>query len=172
MIACNPQAQALVGPLLEALHRQEQLLEIKTSQMARLFDVIAERDDAAMEKLLEEMELTESQQSRTDAALAAAKNNLALALGLPPSAAVGLSMLAGRLDEESAQLVRGRQRRLRLLVEALRRKHLATSHLLHECATINRAMLEAMSGRQATMTYRPDGKVQWQLTDGYMNKEL
>ena len=167
----NTNAPQLVRELQAVLDDQIELLEQKRTELAGLSAAILERDDAAMETLMGEMDRTMRRQAESDLKLAALRRSLGDALGLP-ARAVKLSTLIDRLGGQAADALGDRRRQIIHLAGQLRRQHAATTMLLRESARINRLILEGLgaTGRELT-TYDADGRDQWRDRTGLVDTE-
>jgi len=150
-------AQDLVEPLHEALDEEIAALNLRRSQLALLREAILARDDEAVGRLLGQLEQAQVLQSRLELRLQSIREALAEQLDLSVDAAT-LSGLIGRLGPQAARRLDLCRRQVVHLVKALQRQHLELAILLHECARINRLMLEQfLRGAQPVATYGAGG---------------
>jgi len=157
---------------LEALLAEEaRLLDLRRSQLASLSGAIVDRDEEAVERLLEQIERAQELQADTDGRLQALRGELAAAAGRP-RAQMRLSALIGCLDGPAAEAL-GRQRaRVIDLAGKLQQEHLRAVLLLNECARINRMLLASLMPHcQTVTTYSPDGTDDWRAGSGLLDAE-
>lgn len=150
----------LIDQLLAALDREISLLDIKHSQMVELYRTIVDRDDPAMERLLNAMEKAQTQQAMADMALAAVRSSLSEAIGKPVRE-LKLANLIHILPDGPAAELSARREHLRAAADRLRRQHMRTSLLLYESARLNRMMLECLAGSPEVTTYDAQGTNGW-----------
>ncbi len=162
MISTTPGIDGLIRELLDVLDQEIELLGLKRSAMASLSAAILDRDEGAIERLLADIERMDHAQQATDVKLSALRGSFAQALG-KEAGELKLGALAGMLDGDAASAVDYRRRQILLLAQQLKAQHLQTSMLLHECARINRMLLETMlSGAGDNVeTYSASGRDVW-----------
>jgi len=161
----------LIEELLGCLDDQARLLELKVDQLDKLYAAMIDRDETAIENVLEEMERTQQRQELADAVLARLREALAEQFQVPQDR-LRLSQLINMIPPRQAQVVRQRRARIVDLAEQLRRRHLLTVTLLNECSQINRMLLEALvpSGG-SVVTYGADGAGTWSAGIGTVDTE-
>lgn len=164
--------EALARELTGLLDEQIALLTLRASQLDALATLLVERNDRAMERLLEQMTQSQALQADTDRRLADARAALAAALDCDVRA-VRLSALESRVGEGLAEALGFRRKQLAGLADQVRHKHLRTALLLVECARINRMLIEGLFGRTgACRTYDPSGAAAWDTDAGLVDAEL
>ena len=172
MIAHSPAVAGLVRELLTVLDEEIALLERKTAQLDRLGRITIDRDEDAFEALLKEIEQAQADQDRADRRMEAIRAALAGALGMLPKE-LRLGWLVRQLPEEQALAVDYRRQQVLLLARALRRKHMETVFLLHECTRVNRLLLAGLMPRsEPVVTYDSDGASVWRADSGALDAEM
>ena len=167
-----PGVLALARELPALLDEQIALLTLKRSQMEALSKLLVRRDDAPMQRLLEQMERSQALQADTDLRLSALRSALADELGAAPES-VRLGSILGCLPEGLAESIDFRRRRVAELADQTRQQHLRTSLLLMECSRINRILMEALLGQsRSCRTYNPSGVAAWQSDAGLVDAEI
>jgi len=167
-----PPLDELVDRLTAVLDEEVALLHARRRQMAALSDTIVQRDNDAMGKLLQEMELAQDRQDRLDGELSEVRRRLAGALGVSPGA-MRLEMVIQRLSGARRSAVESRRAAAMDATEALQRQHLQTSVLLIESARINRALLETLFPETRTAaTYGAGGAAEgWSASARLVDSE-
>lgn len=157
MSTATPGMSALLEELLGLLDEEIALLTVRRSQLEALSTVLVEGDPDATERLLHEMEQTQTRQADTDRKLQALRAALANALGRDERE-LRLAGLVQELPEPIRSAVDYRRQQIVGLVEDLRRQHLGTTMQLVECVRINRMLLEGLFGaEQSLMMYDMHG---------------
>lgn len=172
MIATTPNMQGLAGQLLEALDEEISLLVLRQSHLERLRAAILEREDSAMEKLLEEMAEVQQKQAGTDGRLERLCKSLGNLLGYDGEQ-LQLGDLAQRLAGELGTAVAQRRRQIINLLEKARKQQLETSLLLYESSRINRQILSTLFPQsEPVVTYDQEGQNLWRSGTGLIDSEL
>lgn len=175
MIQLEEATEALVGELQSVLDEEIDLLERKRRLLEELSSAMVERDEAAIESLLDQFDQAQQRQGATDVRLAAVRSSLAESLGVKTNidgAKVRLSDLVRLLPVSMAALLEVRRKQVQMLVESVRRQHMQTTMLLVESARLNRVMLESMiRGGSGLTTYRPGGKDDWHGRGGLLDTQ-
>lgn len=172
MIQLEEATEALVGELQSVLDEEIAILERKRQLLEELSSAMIERDEAAIEALLEHFDLAQQLQGTIDVKLSAVRAGLAEALGLPSQgqARARLTDLLRHLPITAGALLEVRRKQVQMLVESVRRQHMQTTMLLYESARLNRLMLEGMlRGSAGLTTYRPGGKDDWNGRGGLLD---
>ncbi len=161
MRAVTPDMDAWTEQLTEVLDEQIQHLDRRRVQLKTLADTIVERDDRALETLLEEVERALDKQAELDRQLDLVRTRIANALLQPPDG-LTLGAIVESMAEPARSRLAGRRRQLIEAVDAFSRQHLHTSVLLMESARLNRLMLEAVfPDSRGVTTYDPAGQDAW-----------
>lgn len=170
MIQVHGAIEALAAELQAAMDEEIGLLEHKRSLLEQLSAAMIQRDEGAIEKLLEQFDRAGQSQSTADARLAAVREGLAEALGLDAEAKVRLSDLLRRLPPRVAATLDVRRRQVQRLVERLREQHAQTALLLMESARLNRLLLRGLlTGGGGLTTYSPGGRNDWNGRSGLID---
>ncbi|RPI61752.1 MAG: hypothetical protein EHM48_05140, partial [Planctomycetaceae bacterium] len=144
----------------------------KRLQLANLYAAILERDNAAMETILEQMEHSQRHQIVLDGRMAQVRAAVAVEMGTPADT-TRLATIIDALPAEQAAMVATRRSKIIELAERLRRQHMQTAMLLRECSRVNRMMLESLmsGGGPALTTYGAAGKNEWHSREGLLDTE-
>jgi len=172
MILLTPYAKDLLSELNAVLDEEIALLSLRRSQMKLLSGAILDRDDAAVERILDEIERTGELQAQTDAKLGNLRNSLAGEFGCQPEQ-MRLSRLLEAMSGQDRQALQQRRQMVAQLAGELQRQHLETAVVVFECARINRLLLECLcpSGGSVS-TYGADGVGAWCSEGGLVDTEL
>ena len=154
-------SSAVAGEQVEALQRlldeQISLLDVRRSQLTSLCGAIVDRDEDAVERLLEQIERALELQSAADRRLSELRCELAGALGCGRDE-VKLSALIAHLPEALRPPLAERRQRIIELAERLQVEHMRTVILLGEFARINRLLLESLfPSSEGVTTYSAAG---------------
>ena len=171
MIPSCPVTAAHARELEGLLDEQAALLTLRHSQLGSLCSAIIDRDESAVERILEQIEQAQQLQAIGDQKVAALRDELAARLAVE-ARTLRLSGLIERLPPPCRQGVLAKRRRVLELAERFRVQHMRTVMLLSECARINRMLLEGLFPRcQAVTTYSPGGCQTWQAEAGLVDTE-
>ena len=163
----TPQVDALDALMGE----EEALLDLRRGQLASLAAAIIDRDDDAVERLLEQVEQAQRLQAATDKQLDDLRADLAKRLACDRRQ-VRLSALIERLPDERRDALAARRERIIHLAERLQWEHVRTVKLLRECARINRMLLESLCPQsRALTTYSAAGCDAWRPGTGLVDSE-
>jgi len=172
MIATTPNMQDLTGQLLEVLDEEISLLVLRQSQLERLRTAILDREDSAMEKLMEEMAEVQHKQASTDACLERLRKSLGSLLGYNGDE-LQLADLVESLPGQLGAAVAQRRRQILSLLEKARKQQLETSLLLYESSRINRLILSTLFPQsEPVLTYDQEGQNLWRSGTGLIDSEL
>ena len=157
--------------LTSLLGQEEALLSLRRSQLDSLCAAIVDRDDDAVERLLEQVEQAQQLHANTDEKLNALRRELAEQLACPIER-VRVSALIDELDSPEREALARQRDRIVELAEALQLQHLRTVMLLSECARINRLLLESLFPKsEGVLTYTASGQDPWQPDAGLFDAE-
>jgi hypothetical protein len=171
MIAPCPITPTQIHSLEGLLDEEAALLVLRHSQLGSLCAAIVERDESAVERILDQIEQAQELQTIGDQKVAALRDELACRLGVQ-ARALRLSALIERLPAWCQAGMLTRRRRVLDLAERFRVQHMRTVMLLSECARINRLLLEGLFPRcQAVTTYGADGSQNWRVDAGLVDTE-
>lgn len=171
MIPPSPVAAEQVDSLGPLLDEEIALLDVRRSQLASLCAAIVDRDDDAVERLLEQIERAQELQAATDRRLDALRQYLGEQLACPQDDR-RLSALIERLPEDQRAPLAERRERIIDLAERLQLEHMRTVILLGECARINRLLLESLfPDAEGLQMYSATGADAWQPETGLVDTE-
>jgi flagellar biosynthesis/type III secretory pathway chaperone len=161
MFANATTSESDVHELLDVLDSEIELLDERSGQYRQLHQSLIARDEPAMERLLAEMERTQSRQADTDARMQAARRQLAGQLCCRPEE-LRLGRLASELPPEQGQAIEERRGRIVELTRQVRKEHMRAALLLAECARINRVLRRGLfGGQESCTTYDASGADVW-----------
>lgn len=171
MMSLPEEIAIFVDELVKLLDEEIELLETRCAQLAKLSKAMSRRDDETMETLLDDIEKTQELQIRTDSRLHAARHALAESFGWSLEQ-TRLAKLIEELPDQFASEVDYRRKRIVLLSDQLKRRHMETVVVVTECARVNRLLLESLFPQtQSVTTYGTQGKSSWQLDVGLVDVE-
>jgi len=164
-------AGGMVRELLDVLDDEIELLNLRRSQLEVLSGAMLDRDEQAVGELLGEIEDSAQRQAATDLKLQAVRIALASAMGISAEG-LKLSDIIEALRADVRPQVNYRRQQVILLIEALRAQHMETAFLVHECARINRVLLEGLFQIDPRpVTYAAGGKAGWAPHVGLIDME-
>ena len=171
MIAFPEGLAGLVDELINLLDLEIELLDRRFVQLVGLSEATLEVDKKALEALLEQIEQTQHDQSRTDLKLQALRGALAEALDWLLDQ-LRLARLVEALSAPLAGEVSYRRQQIILLSDRLKQQHMETALVLTKCARVNRLLLESFfPDRQRVTTYGARGECSWGLDAGLVDVE-
>ena len=154
---------ASLGRLLE---EEASLLDLRRSQLASLCGAIIDRDEEAVERLLEQIERAQELQT------VAIRRKLGERLNCPGDEVKLSALIAALPQPQRAALAEQRQQIIEL-AERLQLEHMRTVMLLTECSRINRMLLESLfPDSQGVTTYSQAGSEPWRPEAGLVDAEL
>ncbi len=172
MISTTSSMQSLAGQLLASLDEEISLLILRQSHLKRLRAAILDREDSAMEKLLEEMAEVQQKQTGTDVRLERLCRSLGSLLGYE-GAEFQLGDLLENLPGELGLSIGQRRGEIISLLEKARQQQLETSLLLYESSRINRLILSTLFPQsEPVVTYDQAGQNLWRSGTGLIDSEL
>jgi flagellar biosynthesis/type III secretory pathway chaperone len=172
MIFARKVDDVLLSKLADILDEEISLLNAKSEQLEALSAALIERDDEAMQSLLDEMERTQRAQAAADVKLEAVRGSLAALAGRKP-ACVTLAEIIDSLDDEPRAEMDSRRGQIVVLARHLRHKHLSAVLLLAESARINRLFLERLfPSCRPVRTYGAKGADSWRAEAGLFDAEM
>jgi hypothetical protein len=138
--------QVRIAALLEVLDEDIRHVESTLSRLNALRSLLVKREDAALQKLLDEVRGQAEAYQANERKRARLRQDLAADLGCAESA-VTLSTLAGEWAGQVAGVaLADRQVRLRALTAQLKREHALTVLLVRDCLRFNRSLLHVFLG--------------------------
>ena len=167
----EPFRDSQLDTLERLLDEEAALLEVRRSQLSSLGGAILDRDDEAVERLLDQIERAQQLQRNTDEQIDALRRDLAAAIGRP-WAQVKLSTLVELVPAGRRDGLADRRRRIIERAEMLQLEHMRAVVLLRECSRVNRLLLEALLPSGGNVgTYGQRGGDTWQPGPGVVDTE-
>jgi hypothetical protein len=162
-----------VTALLEVLDEDVRHMENTLSRLDALRSLLVKREDAALERLLEEIRQETRTYQANEQRRQQLRKDLAAGLGCPERD-LTLSRLRGELRGQIQAAVADRQARLRALAAQLKREYTLTVLLIRDCTRFNRSLLRIFfeSGGRGGTTYRPNGAPERQTGVSLMSLKL
>jgi hypothetical protein len=142
----RPGTQVTIAALLEVLDEDIRHVESTLSRLNVLRSLLIKREDAALQKLLDEVRGQAEAYQANEFKREQLRQDLAADLGCAASA-LTLSKLAGALAGQAVGVALAeRQVRLRTLTAQLKREHAQTVLLVRDCIRFNRSLLHVFLG--------------------------
>lgn len=162
-----------IDKLLVCLDNDILHIEQNLSQLNELRTLIIKRDDAALVKLLENIQKMSEIYQENESNRLSIRKELADALGYTCEQ-VTLSVLEAKLPETERCQITERKIKLKSLIEKLKKEHLSTTMLLSECARFNNIILKNIFnfGRTEIISYDSKGETKRQTETAFMNLKL
>jgi hypothetical protein len=147
-----------IAALLDVLDADIWHIESTLSRLDTLRSLVIKREDAALERLLDEIRQQADAYKSNERKREQIKRVLAAGLGWKEGD-LTLSKLRGELAGQARAAVADRHTRLRTLTIRLKREHMLTVLLIRDCARFNRSLLQAFLGScgRGGTTYTPSG---------------
>jgi flagellar biosynthesis/type III secretory pathway chaperone len=173
MKAATIGAEDVVEELLVVLDEDIRLIQRSLSQLNELRSLVIKRDEVALGRLLERIQVEAPACKRHDSKRQSIRKELARALGCDYEQ-MTLSRLESVLPGEEKSKVAERKARLRSLTEELKKEHLSTALLLSECARFNNVLLRSVLGlgRTETLIYDSNGAASRQTDKALVNLQF
>ncbi len=162
-----------VERLLAVLDADIRHLETTLVQLDTLRGLLIKRDDTALELLLGEIRGRTEAYAANEQTRQRLRGDLALALGCD-AGRLTLSGLQSMLPEPQRAAMASRQKKLKSLIEELRREHMLTVALVSDCTRFNRTLVRTLfgAGSQAGVLYNPSGQARQQTNTTLMSLQL
>jgi len=161
----------MVRELLDVLDEEIALLNLRRSQLELLSGAMLDRDEQAVGELLGDIEDSAQRQTTADLKLQAVRTALAAAMGIEADG-LKLSNIVEALPADMRPQIDYRRQQIILLIDALRTQHMETAVLVHECARINRLLLEGLFRIDTRpVTYAAGGQQGWSPHAGLIDME-
>jgi hypothetical protein len=146
----------LARDLLATLDEEIVLEEAAAAHLSGLSDAVAAHDRDLVEVLSDRAMDTHARFEAVEVRRRAACASLADSLGCPRKG-ITLRRLARELPPEEGRALDDRRRRIEALVGQVRRQHVRTAVLLHECARVNHELLvQLFPQMESTAVYGAD----------------
>jgi hypothetical protein len=165
--------QARVAALLDVLDEDIRHVEATLLRLDKLRGLLIKRDDASLEKLLEEIHREGETYAATERRRQELRRELAADLGCTEKD-LTVSDLLTRLTGEGRAALAQRQMRLKVLIAQLKREHTLTNLLIADCAKFNRSLLRVFFGPagKAGVTYSPTGAARHPTGTALLNMQF
>ena len=154
-----------IDALLTCLEKDVQHLQKGIWHLDELRRLVIKRDDAALGKLLEEIQTEVDDYRRHERKRQSIRRELAEACGFDPKP-MTLSSLETILPKATKSRITEKKNQIRCLVKEFRKEHLGTAMLLSECARINHTLLKSLFNHSQveSLCYNANGAAK-RLTD-------
>jgi len=159
-----------VDELLVVLDKDIRHIEQTLSQLNDLRSLLIKRDDVALGRLLESIQVKSHSYGSHELKRQSIRKELATALGCS-FGQMTLSRLETVLPEGKRAQVTQKQTKLRALTKELKKEHLGTTLLLSECARFNNLLLKSIFdlGETGALIYDSDGATRRQTETAFVN---
>lgn len=162
-----------VDELLACLDKDAQRLQESLSKLTELRTLVIKRDDAALGKLLENIQAGTDRYRTLESQRQSIRTDLASALGCDTEH-ITLSAIEKTLSKAKREQVRRMQSKLKSLVQQLRKEYLSTVLLVSECSRLNNMLLKSIFnvGGTGDMYYNANGVPRRQSGLTFMNLQF
>jgi hypothetical protein len=169
----SPTMETQLAALLDVLDEDIRHMESTLSRLDTLRSLVIKREDAALERLLDEIRQQADAYRSNEQKRQQLRRGLAAGLGCPEGD-LTLSKLRDELVGQARAAVADRQVRLQALAARLKREHTLTVLLLRDCTRFNRSLLQAFfgSGGRGGTTYSPSGAAKHQTGASLVSMKL
>jgi len=170
MKAATNTMEKKVDELLAVLDEDIRYIHDSLLQLNELRSSVIKRDDAALNRLLGTAGAKAASYALNESKRQSLRKDLANALGCNIEQ-MTLTRLESALPIEKKTQVTNKKAELRMLVNELKKEHLATAVLLSECARFNNLLLRSIfvPGETGTVTYRANGAANRQMDGTFVN---
>ena len=162
-----------VDELLACLDTDVRHIQEKLSQLNELRSLVVKRDDAALGKLLESIQVKSDSYKSNESNRQAIRKELANILGHGLEQ-MTLSALEASLPDAKREQVNRMKTKLKSLTEELKKEHLSTTLLLSECARFNSLLLRSVFdlGQTGAVYYNSNGAARRQVDTAFVNLQF
>lgn len=162
-----------VDELLVVLDEDIENIQKNLSRLNELRSLVIKHDDAALSKLLENIQAQADSNLRHELKRQSIRRELANALGYDIEQ-MTLSTLEVILPKEKQEQVTRKKSKLTSLIEELKKEHLSTVLLLSDCARFNRSLLKSVFnlGNTGTVYYGSNGASKEQPDMAFVNLQF
>jgi hypothetical protein len=162
-----------VDALLSCLDKDIQLLQKGLSRLDELRGLVIRRDDDALGKLLETIQVEANDRKRHEQYRQSIRRELAMALRYEPGQ-VTLTALETLLPKDKKDRITERKEEIQSLVVKFRKEHLETVLLLSECARFNNLLLKSIFNlsKIESFSYTKNGSTKRQTDVTLINLQL
>ena len=162
-----------VDELLACLDTDVRHIQEKLSQLNELRSLVIKRDDDALGKLLENIQVKSDSYRSNESNRQSIRKELANILGHGLEQ-MTLSALEASLPDAKREQVSRMKTKLRSLTEELKKEHLSTTLLLSECARFNSLLLRSVFdlGQTGAVYYNSNGATRRQADTAFVNLQF
>jgi hypothetical protein len=162
-----------VDELLVCLDKDIEHIQKNLIDLDRLRTLVIKRDDAALGRLLEEIQSVSETYKEHESKRQSIRTELAKSFGCA-TGEITLSRLEFSVTEQKKSLIVQRKAKLRALIEKLRKEYLGTARLLSECARFNNMLLRSIFdlGNTGMVYYSANGTTKTQNESAFVNMKL
>ena len=173
MKAATIEIEEKVDELLACLDTDVRHIQESLSNIDELRSLVIKRDDAALGKLLENIQTRANRYSNNESNRQSIRKDLANTLGCDFEQ-MTLSKLASCLPEAKRERMTQMQTKLRALSGELKKEHFSTAMLLSECARFNSLLLRSVFDLSHTgaVYYNSNGATKRQVDTAFMNLQF
>ena len=173
MKAATIEIEEKVDELLVCLKTDVRHIQESLSNLNELRSLVIKRDDAALERLLENIRAESNRYANHESTRQSMRKELAGILGCNFEQ-VTLSALKAYLPEAKREQVTQVQTELKALTRELKKEHFRTSLLLSECARFNSLLLRSVFdlGQTGAVYYNSNGATKRQMDTAFMNLQF
>ena len=173
MKAATIEIEEKVDELLDCLDTDVRHIQESLSNLDELRSLVIKRDDAALGKLLENIQTRANRYSNNESNRQSIRKDLANTLGCDFEQ-MTLSKLASCLPEAKRERMTQMQTKLRALSGELKKEHFSTAMLLSECARFNSLLLRSVFDLSHTgaVYYNSNGATKRQVDTAFINLQF
>ena len=173
MKAATIEIEEKVDELLVCLKTDVRHIQESLSNLNELRSLVIKRDDAALERLLENIRAESNRYANHESSRQSMRKELAGILGCNFEQ-VTLSALKAYLPEAKREQVTQVQTELKALTRELKKEHFRTSLLLSECARFNSLLLRSVFdlGQTGAVYYNSNGATKRQMDTAFMTLQF
>jgi hypothetical protein len=162
-----------IDELLVCLDKDIEHIQNNLSDLDRLRTLVIKRDDAALGRLLEEIQSDPKAYKQNESKRQSIRMELAKSFGCA-AGEMTLSRLELFVTDQKKSLIIQRKAKLKTLIEKLRKEYLSTAKLLSECARFNNMLLRSIFdlGNPGMVYYNANGTTKKQNESAFVNMKL
>ena len=162
-----------IDELLVCLDKDIEHIQKSLIDLDRLRSLVIKRDDAALSRLLEEIQSESETYKEQESKRQSIRTELAKFFGCAPGE-MTLSRLELSVTDQKKSLITQRKATLRELIEKLRKEYFGTAKLLSECARFNNMLLRSIFdlGNPGMVYYNANGTTKKQNESAFVNMKL
>lgn len=162
-----------IDELIVCLDKDIEHIQKNLIDLDQLRSLVIKRDDAALSRLLEEIQSESETYKEHESKRQSIRMELAKSFGCA-AGEMTLSRLELSVAEQKKSLIIQRKAKLRALIEKLRKEYLSTAKLLSECARFNNMLLRSIFdlGNAGMVYYSANGTTKTQNESAFVNMKL